>query len=195
MPAIFLSASVPERGADQYFQTADPFLIQMAVRELVVAALGRFQIVWGGHPAITPMVWAVCEDLGIPYSERFALYQTALLESDFPVENEQFGNVTVVPAVGQDLDRNLRRLREAMLRHPGVEAGVFIGGMGGVEEEYHMMREMRPEAVRFVIASTGGAAAVLGRREEHTGVVFDGINFAAFFRRAFGGGPNLEREE
>ncbi len=64
MGAIFLSASVPVPGRGTYYQSADPFLIQFAVRELITAALGRRLIVWGGHPAITPMVWAACEDLG-----------------------------------------------------------------------------------------------------------------------------------
>ncbi|MEB3734007.1 hypothetical protein ULF88_07440 [Halopseudomonas pachastrellae] len=22
-------------------------------------------MVWGGHPAITPMIWSICEDLGL----------------------------------------------------------------------------------------------------------------------------------
>jgi hypothetical protein len=68
MKAVFLSASVPVIGRANYYKTADPFLIQRAVREFVNVALGRRLIVWGGHPAITPMVWAVCEDLGIHYA-------------------------------------------------------------------------------------------------------------------------------
>lgn len=63
MSAIFLSASIPVPGRGNFYKTADPFLIQTAVREFVTLALGRRMIVWGGHPAITPMVWAVCTDL------------------------------------------------------------------------------------------------------------------------------------
>lgn len=55
---IFLSASVPRVGRGNFHESADPFLIQFAVRELLTVALGRRQIVWGGHPAITPMIWA-----------------------------------------------------------------------------------------------------------------------------------------
>ena len=69
MSAIFLSASVPILGRGIYHETANPFLIQSAVREFVTVALGRRLIVWGGHPAITPMVWAVCEDLGVEFSQ------------------------------------------------------------------------------------------------------------------------------
>lgn len=84
MSTIFLSASVPVVGRGNYFESADPFLIQMAVRELLTLALGRRRIVWGGHPAITPMVWAVCEDLGVPYSNAVVLYQSRFFEEIFP---------------------------------------------------------------------------------------------------------------
>ncbi|MFZ6672271.1 hypothetical protein ACO0J9_29755, partial [Pseudomonas aeruginosa] len=53
MKRIFLSASVPRPDRGNFHETADPFLIQFAVRELMTVALGRRQIVWGGHPAIT----------------------------------------------------------------------------------------------------------------------------------------------
>ena len=39
MSAIFLSASVPLVGRGNYHETADPFLIQCAVRELVMAVI------------------------------------------------------------------------------------------------------------------------------------------------------------
>ena len=41
MSAIFLSASVPILGRGTYHETADPFLIQSAVREFVTFAVGR----------------------------------------------------------------------------------------------------------------------------------------------------------
>jgi hypothetical protein len=48
MNAIFLSASVPLVGRGNYYETADPFLIQSAVRELVLAVIKQSRIVWGG---------------------------------------------------------------------------------------------------------------------------------------------------
>ena len=76
MNAIFLSASVPVKGRGHYYETADPFLIQFAVEELVTTVLPKQQIVWGGHPAITPMIWAICEDLNIKYADTVVLYQS-----------------------------------------------------------------------------------------------------------------------
>ncbi|MFH7375956.1 hypothetical protein RA263_28030, partial [Pseudomonas syringae pv. tagetis] len=68
--AIFLSASVPDgRGENRYAQTADTVAIATAVGALVHVVLGRRRLVWGGHPAITPMVYAVAEGLGVDYSQ------------------------------------------------------------------------------------------------------------------------------
>ncbi len=96
MGAIFLSASVPQIGRGNYHETADPFLIQCAVREFVMAVIRTRQIVWGGHPAITPMIWTICEDLGIDYSKSVVLYQSMYFEDRFPEENKHFGNVVFV---------------------------------------------------------------------------------------------------
>ena len=79
MSAIFLSASIPVSGRGNFFETADTFLIQSAVREFVTLTLGRRLIVWGGHPAITPMVWAVCEDLGVSFSNALSFTRAAFL--------------------------------------------------------------------------------------------------------------------
>jgi hypothetical protein len=83
---IFLSASVPVPGRGRYFETADPFLIQVAVRELVTAMIREHVIVWGGHPAITPMIWAICQDLGVEYSESVILYQSRFFQDRYPEE-------------------------------------------------------------------------------------------------------------
>src|SRR6266446_10878583 len=99
MNAVFLSASVPVPGRGNYYETANPFLIQTAVREFVTTALGRRLVVWGGHPAITPMVWAVCEDLGVEFAKAVVLYQSSFFKDIFPEENQRFGNVVYVDAM------------------------------------------------------------------------------------------------
>ncbi|MDN2606124.1 hypothetical protein OB917_23310 [Klebsiella variicola] len=50
MDSIFLSASVPVNGRGDYYETADPFLIQCAVREFAIAVVRKMKIVWGGAP-------------------------------------------------------------------------------------------------------------------------------------------------
>lgn len=49
MDAIFLSASVPVPGRGHYHETANPFLIQCAVRELFISVIRTHRIVWGGQ--------------------------------------------------------------------------------------------------------------------------------------------------
>lgn len=160
MGAIFLSASVPVKGRGNYYEDADPFLIQFAVRELLVVALGRRLIVWGGHPAITPMVWSVCEDLGVQYGESVLLFQSRYFEDQFPEENARFKNVRYVDAVDNDECKSLELLRRTMLEQD-FEAGVFIGGMEGVEHEYQLFSEMHPRVRTLLVDAPGGAARQL----------------------------------
>ena len=127
MGAIFLSASVPLINRGNYHESADPFLIQCAVRELVMAVIKTQQIVWGGHPAITPMIWSICEDLGIDYAKSVVLYQSRFFEDQFPDENKHFGNVVFVDAVSNDRDASLLSMRESMLSRSDLTAAVFIG--------------------------------------------------------------------
>lgn len=157
MSSIFLSASVPVAGRGTYYEDADPFLIQFAVREFLVAALGRRLIVWGGHPAITPMVWSVCEDLGVEYGHSVLLFQSRFYEEFFPEENAKFANVRYTDAVDGDEAKSLHVMRKQMLERE-FEAGVFIGGMEGVEADYALFKELHPQARVLAIGAPGGAA-------------------------------------
>src|SRR3546814_13763214 len=89
MNEIFLSASVPEHGRGDFYETANPFLIQFAVRELITVCLGRRRIVWGGHPSITPMVHAVCRDFGLEFEAPVLLYQSTYFKDRFPARSEE----------------------------------------------------------------------------------------------------------
>jgi SLOG cluster3 family len=163
MKAIFLSASVPVIGRGNYLETADPFLIQMAVRELITLALGRRLIVWGGHPAITPMVWAVCEDLGVDYADAVVLYQSRFFKELFPEENKHFKNVNFFDAAEGDREASLLLMRRAMLSRSDLEAAVFIGGMEGTLAEHSLFIELNPLAKVLAVASPGGAARQLAQ--------------------------------
>jgi hypothetical protein len=159
MKNIFLSASVPLSNRE-YFDTANPFLIQFAVREFLTACLGRYRVVWGGHPAITPMVWAVCEDLGVEYAQSVTLYQSTLFEESFPEENKRFGNVNYVDSVDNDRSKSLYKMRLEMLSLD-YEAAVFIGGMKGIFDEYNLFKELHPNVKVLPVYSPGGAAMQL----------------------------------
>lgn len=186
MSTIFLSASVPIKGRGEYYKSADPYLIQCAVRELVIAVIGKHEIVWGGHPAITPMIWAICEDMKIDYAQKVILYQSLFFEDRFPEENKKFRNVVFTEAVANDRDSSLLYMRKEMLSRPDIIAAVFIGGMEGVAAEYELFTQFHPDAKVLLVAAPGGAARLLA---ENLGILgenglFD-IDFSRLFRTKF----------
>jgi hypothetical protein len=161
-PAIFLSASVPDPNrSPKYFSTADPLAIGAAVSGLVYVTLGRRLLVWGGHPAITPMIWAAANDMGVDYAAWVHLYQSLLFKDEFPAENARFQNVTYVDAIANDRSASLLAMRRQMLSDYHYEAGVFIGGMEGVEDEFALFRQLYPNGTILPVASTGGAALLI----------------------------------
>ena len=194
MNAIFLSASIPVVGRGSYFQTADPFLIQLAVRELMTLALGRRRIIWGGHPAITPMVWAVCEDLGVNYADAVVLYQSRFFQELFPQENKHFANVQFVDAVEGDKEASLLAMRRAMLSRPDLEAAVFIGGMEGILAEHTLFRGLHPSARMLAVASPGGAARQLAQSLDRLSQAeITNVDFARLFYERLAIDPNERR--
>ncbi|HET7228403.1 MAG TPA: hypothetical protein VFJ16_00230 [Longimicrobium sp.] len=184
MAAIFLSASVPVPGRGRYYETADAFLIQVAVRELVTAVIRDFTLVWGGHPAITPMIWTICEDLGVEYANSVILYQSSYFENAFPEENERFANRVIVEAIPHNREASLLKLREQMLSRDDLHAAVFVGGMEGVEAEYDLFRHFHPERKIVAVGAPGGAARELAQRLAHHDAIY-AVDFARLFRSSF----------
>lgn len=188
MSEIFLSASVPIPGRGTYHETANPFLIQCAVRELVISTIREHRIVWGGHPTITPMIWTICEDLGLDYADRVVLYQTKFFNDRFPEENERFNNVIYTDHVEGNLQESLRIMRAQMIGRADIQAAVFIGGMDGVEVEYEMFRALNPRGIVLPVPSPGGAALVLAERLGLCGdsLACKDVDFPKIFTRELG---------
>jgi hypothetical protein len=186
MNAIFLSASVPIVGRGNYHETSNPFLIQCAVRELIIAVIKDWRIVWGGHPAITPMIWAICQDLKVDYSNSVVLYQSQFFGDRFPEENKHFDNVIFVEAVKGDQETSLLRMRKEMLSRKDLKAAVFIGGMEGIEIEYDLFTESHPTAKVLPVASPGGAARQLAERlDGFSETDLNDVDFAGLFYKEF----------
>ena len=163
--AIFLSASVPDpKRGPEYATTADTVAISSAVSALVNVTLGRRLLVWGGHPAITPMIWVVAEDIGVEYGSWVRLYQSRYFSDEFPEDNERFQNVTYTDNIENDRDKSLLVMRERMLSDYCFKAAVFIGGMGGIVQEFDLFRRLQPDAAIVPIVSTGGAVLDVANR-------------------------------
>jgi hypothetical protein len=184
MDAIFLSASVPVPGSGHYHETANPFLIQCAVRELVISVIRTHRIIWGGHPSITPMIWSICEDLDVEYAKSVVLYQSRYFQDRFPEENARFGNVIYTDAVDGDREGSLAIMRETMLARSDLVAGVFVGGMEGIEAELAIFQRVHPKGRLVLVASPGGAARdvavrLAGTRDSDIG----DVDFARLFHQ------------
>lgn len=194
MDSIFLSAGVPVVGRGNFHETADPFLIQFAVREFVTAALGRRLIVWGGQPAITPMIWAICEDLGVDYSKAVVLYQSRFFADSFPEENGFFNNVEYTDTVPGDREASLLIMRTAMLSRKDLTTAVFIGGMEGILDEETMFRQFHPDAQVLSVPGPGGAARQLSERLGVTdSAELEDVDFAKLFYKSLNIAPNATR--
>lgn len=159
---IFLSASVPLPSRNpMYFNTADVIAIRDAVRALtMVITEQNIQLVFGGHPAITPMIRLQISQSGLPVGERVLMYQSRYFDRVFPDDNAAFEHVELIDAIPGDQAASLASMRAAMLAH-SFRSGIFIGGMEGVEVEYAMFRQLHPNIPAFPVASTGAAAARL----------------------------------
>lgn len=160
MGDIFLSASVPNRRSPNFVKDADTVAITSAVTALVYLALGRKRIVWGGHPAITPMVASVAQSLDTDYNEWTKLYQSSHFLDRMPEENRQFSNIVLTPA-GDDLQESLFLMRQQMFEENVFDCAIFIGGMSGIFEEYELFSSMQGDVPCYPIASAGGASEEL----------------------------------
>ena len=183
--AIFLSASVPDpKRSPEFAETADTVAITSAVSALAHVTLGRRILVWGGHPAITPMIWLVAESIGVDYGSWVRLYQSNHFSDQFPEDNERFRNVTYTEDIENDRNRSLLLMRQRMLSDYRFAAAVFIGGMDGILEEFEMFRQLQPDAVVVPVASTGGAAIELASRLPHVDEdLVDDFDYVAVFHR------------
>ena len=183
--AIFLSAGVPDpKRGPQYAATAETVAIGAAVSALVHVTLGRRLLVWGGQPAITPMIWVVAQDVGVDYGRWVRLYQSRHFKDEFPEDNECFQNVTYTEDVDGDRERSLLAMRERMFSEHAFEAAVFIGGMGGIIQEYELFRRIQPNAAVIPVVSTGGATLeVAARAGALPADLADDLDYVALFHR------------
>lgn len=193
--SIFLSAGVPDPSAKHFLGEGDTAAISALVSALLFVALGRRPIVWGGHPAITPMVWAYAEALNVDYSKWVTLYQSEFFKDDFPEENARFGNVIVTKAVDGDREQSLEIMRHRMLSENEFEAAVFAGGMAGIFEEYRLFVELADGAAILPIISTGGAAALLGQEIKASSDLSNELDYVALLFDRLAIDPNEPRGE
>ena len=171
-PIIFLSASMPTKDRDhRFFDSADFIAIRDAVVALVNAIIPNYKLVWGGHPAITPIIHDIFKKRGFDYNKHITIYQSNYFSEKMPKENQQFDNVILTQEVRchadekRNISESLAIMRKRMLTDNPIYAGVFIGGMEGVLDEYKLLKfYSNGKSKIFPIASTGAAARILSEQ-------------------------------
>jgi hypothetical protein len=197
---IFLSASVPSPQRAERYQRIEGahFEIEQAVISLARAVFSESgQLVFGGHPAISPLVAMVAGEYREPrYAESRAekpaapirIFQSRAFEGFLPNDTllmYQLGYATITwidAAPNEKFDptieykdspcpQSLRAMREAMIEWTRPAAMVCIGGMEGVEGEAEIFRELRSEAPLYVLERTGGASLILAHHRKDIRVI------------------------
>ncbi|WP_300438273.1 hypothetical protein [Christiangramia sp.] len=158
---IFLSASIPLPERDpKYIDSADVIAIRDSVIALATTILPHYRLIWGGHPSITPLINYVLQKMNLTIQDHVVLYQSRFFENFFPKDNNKFENVRLTPA-NDDREISLGLMRELMIGTNDFYAGVFIGGMEGIEIEYKMFREFHPKAKVIPLGSTGAGSKMV----------------------------------
>jgi hypothetical protein len=187
-PSILLSASVPrEREPTEdmteheraelewrnkhYTESARPPQIRSAVMELTKAALMRnVQLIFGAHPAISPMVLDAARNIGAP-PESILIFQSRFFEKEIPDSTLELadwsaGRLFFTPEQHATRRRDARNqsltlMRSIMVSPPNLRGAIFVGGMEGVEEEAKLFKKEHRNLPCYAVASTGSAAADL----------------------------------
>jgi hypothetical protein len=176
--AIFLSASVPElrpwlageaaRENQLFYNTRKLPQIREALAELCRFAFRHeIQLVFGGHPQISPLVLAAARQFSDPGGPLVFVYQSLWYEQQIPVETRELGNwsrgVLVETPRQNTEDASLLVMRNAMVDLSALLCGVFIGGMSGVIEEAKLFQKTQHKKC-FALSETGSAAEALVNR-------------------------------
>ena len=162
---VFLSASFPSGKRGTRFEPFDPGAIADAVTAVARAVLvAKGRLLFGGHPTITPLVLMVASELEIEgavdvFQSRW--FADQITRETRTLQDAGFGEIHWTPQRATR-EQSLETMREAMLGHDRkLIAGVFVGGMEGVREEYELFRRFQPLVPRVSLVGPGGAAAKL----------------------------------
>ena len=164
---VFLSASFPSGEHRSRFEPFDPGAIADAVTAVVRAVLvAKGRLLFGGHPSITPLVLMVASELDARGSVdvfQSQFFEDQITRETRALEEAEFGKIHRIPK-GETREESLQTMREKMLgQDQRLIAGVFIGGMKGVQEEFELFQRFQPRVPRVSLVGPGGAAASLPR--------------------------------
>jgi hypothetical protein len=158
---IFLSASVPKIGRE-FYEKSNPLYIREAIVAFTAVCMeNNIPFYFGGHPAITPLVYqTACNNKEeSKVGGLIQIYQSEYFKQSFPPELAYYKNIVFTPQK-EDRIESVSYMREQMFEeHKGdTSMAVFIGGMEGVIDEAMRLRDQYPNVKLCPIPSTGCAA-------------------------------------
>lgn len=158
---IFLSASIPIPGRE-FYGTEDVVAIREAVMAFTKVCMEKhLPFYFGGHPAITPLVWEVAKDyLHEEFKTLVHIYQSSWFLGNTPKEVEFYNNVVWTEAKDSILE-SIEFMRNQMFRENKTTIAVFIGGMKGIMDEYDLITKYYSDVKILPIATTGAASEKL----------------------------------
>ena len=116
---------------------------------------------FGGHPAITPLVWEVAKDYApVEFKKFIRIYQSSFFIGKTPREVDFFNNI-VWTEKQIDISHSVELMRKQMFSENDTDTVVFIGGMNGIVDEYNMVTRIYPQVKVLPMATTGAASKQL----------------------------------
>lgn len=192
-PSVFLSASVPNLGDDNY----DYLRIHDIVVTLTYEIIKRGgTLVFGGHPTITPIIQNVMEIMGFDRQSGIypdiRLYQSEYFKEEYPLEVKLFPEKLLQETEirGENIEtgenskqESLKYMRTRMIVDDGIKftSAVFLGGKyeitpkdSGVWEEYEMFK-MHHKNARCLFFENIGIVPKSLKNKEKPECEFDSI--------------------
>jgi len=170
---IFFSVSLPSADRHQnYYLNTNPLNITNAVVSFIESILKRNgKIIFGGHPTISPLVLTVAKKFisilnGEKDPVRIYIYQSEMFKDKISKFTNELldlgiGKIIWTKSINDLREKSLYDMRVQMLKEHNISAGIFIGGMEGIEEEFDLFKEIYPETPMYLIGSSGGATKIL----------------------------------
>ena len=159
MKKIFLSASIPYFGRP-YFEDSNPLLIREAIVAFTRVCMEyNIEFYFGGHPAISPLVYQIAKNYLGDKDAPIRIYQSEWFKDMTPIEIKYFGNIVWTPKC-ENRDSSVQLMRKQMFEdNKDTCCAVFIGGMEGIIDEAEKITSFCPEITMLPMASTGCASA------------------------------------
>lgn len=164
MKKLFLSASIPYIGRE-FFEEANPLLIREAVASFTRVCMEyNIEFYFGGHPAISPLVYQIAKNYLGNCKVPIRIYQSAWFKDLTPKEIKYYGNIVWTPRC-RDAKTSVQLMRKQMFEeNKDTCCAVFIGGMDGILDEAEKILSLCPEIKMIPMASTGCASAAVYQR-------------------------------